>query len=538
MTRWLPMVMLLLWAAAPCPAPAAEAGPLPATALMPRYHSGPLLSEKITIDGIAVSYPKGLESQAKELAAICQQVIPPRRSAFLAAGSALSDHGALARRVSVLVGCPEHADWAERALSHLLSANSAIDMALLPMFSDVRIYREADLKASGGVHSGVVDLGYDNRTDQFTLQVSFHHNSEAPDQSSGAGFLPTVVREDGTFRTRGALAENVSGILDTLALRPAITMRAAMVHEAAELVLVRAGFSHPFTRWFSEGVANWVELQVVAQAAPDHLQLCRERLLPGDEAEPWRERINLLSWTQLTHARELVALGDEGLDEAHYPYATELIGRLLEGQPEGTLAKVVGELKGLEQPDTGAICQAFGQVTGKDAWSMLLEYVPARVRDGLAHGLADTKLREGYEALSAGRLPQAAARLKEALEMCPADADAHLNLAIVMRRALQIPDPAPAAAQRRLLESERHIALAAALTRGDESRAFQIHGPIDNEALFALGQAEHVRGRLQEAKDVLSKLPQDHKDAQQVLRQIAEQEQTPAPSPTGGATGP
>jgi thioredoxin-like negative regulator of GroEL len=168
---------------------------------------------------------------------------------------------------------------------------------------------------------------------------------------------------------------------------------------------------------------------------------------------------------------------------------------------------------------------------------MLLEYVPAYVRDGLAQGLAGTKLQEGHEALSAGQLPQAAARLKEALEMSPSDADAHLNLAIAMRRALRgAHAPDPGTAQRRRLESERHIALAGVLTRGDPTRQFQVHGPIDDDARYALGRAEQFRGRLGEAKDILSKLPQDHEDAREALKEISEEEKAPAPRPAGSGS--
>jgi len=519
----------------------ASAGGTGPPASQPSLNTGPVLDQKLTVGDITISYPTGSEAQAKDLMAVCQRVILPRRARLLAVPQAFSDRKATAERVADLLGCPDHSASAYDFLSAFASAVDALTENLfLPMLSDIRVYREADLKASGGLHSGVIDLSHDSTTDRFMLQINSWVTSEGVKAPSGRGFLPVVVRDDGTFRTPPdvGLAEWVAEPLDELVVASAVTLRAAVIHETAEVLLVRVGCDHPFARWFNEGVANWAELQVVAEVAPEYLQLCREHLLPRQEADPMRERTNLLAWTQATYQREFVLAGDAGLDEASYRYATELIDRLLHGQPRGTLAKVVGKLKESQSPDTDAICQAWQDVTGQDAKSMLLEYVPAKVRDGLAQGLTTVRLQEGYEALSAGRLPQAAALLKEALDMNPSDPDAHLNLAIIMRRALRRPQaPTPGTEQRRRLESQRHIAIAVALTKRDPSHQFQVHGPVDDEARYALGRAEQFRGRLTEANDILSKLPRDHADAQEALKEIAEEEKARAPQPPGAVNG-
>jgi tetratricopeptide (TPR) repeat protein len=521
----------------PLAASAEGTGPPPG---QPLPNTGPVLDQKLTVGDITISYPKGLESQARELMAVCEQVIPPRKAKYLAAAWAFSDQKAVAERVADLLGCPDWTDTADRLTAALAPATETlVETLFLPMLSDVRIYREADLKLYGGLHTGVADLTYDPNTDLFTFRVGLQVTDKTVGAPAQRGFLPELVRDDGTFRMPPGLdlAEWVAQRLDELAVGTAIAVRAAAIHEAAEAILVEAGCDHPFTRWFNEGAATWVALQVVAQVAPEHLQLCREHFLPGRAADPIRERINLLAWTQLTHEREFVLAGESGLSEAHYPYATELIDRLLQEQPAGTLAKVVRELRGSQSPDTDAICKAFREVTGKDARSMLLEYVPIHVRDGLAQGLAATKLQEGYQALSAGQLPRAATLLKEALEMSPSDADAHLNLAIVMRRSLQgSPAPSPRTEQRPWQESQRHLAIAAALAKRDPSRQFQMHGSVDDEARYAFGRAEQFRGRIKEAKDILSKLPQDHEDAQSALREIAEEEGAPAPRPADAAS--
>ena len=208
--------LLLVLATMPLGAFAEGTSPPPG---QPLPSTGLVLDQKLTVGGITVSYPTGLEPQARELMAVCQQVIPPRREKCLAAARAFSDQKAIAERVADLLGRPDHADAANNIVSAIASVTEALTDAL---------------------------------------------------------FLPLIVRDDGTFRTPPGLglAEWVAQPIDELVVGSAITLRAAAIHQAAEVILDGLGCDHPFTRWFSEGVANWVALQVVAQVAPEYLQLC------------------------------------------------------------------------------------------------------------------------------------------------------------------------------------------------------------------------------------------------------------------------
>jgi tetratricopeptide (TPR) repeat protein len=530
--------VLLVLAAMPLGAFAGGTGPPPG---QPSPSTGPVLDQRLTVGEITISYPRGLESQAKELAAVCQSVIPPRKAKFLAAEQALSDRKAIVERVVALLGCPEDIAFASEVFSGTQFGVDSPQRALfLSMFSNVHIYKESDLKRSGGIQAGPISLAYDPKIDKFTLSVSMSLSSETVAPPAACGFVPVAVRDDGTFRAQGGIAQHVSGALDELVIPLALTLQAAAIHEAAESILVvRRGFDHPFTRWFNEGTANWVALQVAAEVAPEHLQLWREQFLPGRDPSSLREKVNLLAWPQQDYGKRFVLAEEVETGRVSYLYATELVDRLLQGQPAGALAKVVGRLKGSQSPDTDAICQAFREVTGADAKAMLLEYVPTSVREGLRQDLPRKKLEEGYEALAAGDVWQALEHLQEALAMSPSDADAHLNLALAIRREpgrWQASRPRSETGQWQ--ESERHIAIAAVLTKRDPSRPFQIHGPVDNEARYALGRAEQFRGRLREAKDIFMKLPKDHEDAQAALREIAEEERAPPPSPAGSATEP
>ena len=508
--------VLLAVAITPLGALAGSTGP---STSEPVLSTGPVLDQKLTVVDITISYPTGLESQAKGIATVCQRVIPPRKARLIAAQRAFSDHTAIAKRVADLLGSPEHADLAYQVLS---APGPAIDRFLLPMFSEVRIYKESDLKTSGGVHAGPISLVYDPKIDKVTFQFGMSRSSESVAPSVEGGFLPVVVRDDGTFRAQGGIAEHVSGMLDELVIPLAVGLHASMIHEAAESILVvKRGFDHPFTRWFNEGAANWIALQVVDQLAPESSSSCRARLLPDPQDSRLREKINLLAWPQLDYEKQWALAEEIEISRASYRYATELIARVLRDQPAGTLAKVVRKLKGSCSPDTDAVCQVLRDVTGKNAKSLLLEYVPASVREGLKQYLPSKKLEKGYEALAAGDVWQAYRLLQEALDMAPSDADAHLNLAIAFRREPGWGQPPrPRSEYGQWQESERHIAIAAALSKCDMSRQFTVHAPVDDDARYVLGRAEQIRGRTKEAREILSKLPKTHEDAQSALKEM------------------
>jgi len=514
---------------------ATPSAPLRASVGAPAPQAGPL-DQKLVVGDITISYPTGLEAQAKELAAVCETVIPPRKAKFVAAWRAFPDATVVVKCVTDLLGSPEQADWAEKFLANVSAGMAPIEGLFLPMFSDVRIYRVADLKVPGGVHGGIVQFGYDEKTDKAIGRIDLNYGSESPKLPEGKSFLPVVVRDDGTFKVKAGLADDISGLLDGAVLECALTLRLVLIHEVAEAMLVGMGFHHPFARWFNEGAANWVQIQVVAELAPEYLDLSRGVCLPGPPPDPVRDKINLLAWPQKDYQNDFSS--DEEVDQASYRYATELVDRLLHGQPAGTLAKVVGKLgsrrtilaptsaPGSPLPDSDAICQAFREVTGADAKGMLLEYVPSSIREGLKQDLPPRKLEEGYQALSAGRFSEAAKSLQEALNMSPSDADAHLNLAIAIRNVAN-----PRSEQRRWLESQRHILIAAALTVSDPSRPFQLHAADDDEARYVLGRVEQMRGRTKEAREILSRLPKEHQDAQEALKEMAEEEKAPAAGP-------
>ena len=504
MRRWLPIAVLLLClvvyrpgrtddaALSPSASPeAAPAAPGP----------GPVLDAKLTVGEIVISYPRGLESQAQQVAEVCKAVLVPRLEEFRVMARSFSDSGRTARVLTQLLGCPE----SEETATTVIAGAGAVAALVEPMFTDVRVYREADLKASGGVSGGAISLTYLPAEDKFEFQVGFRVSGPGgPKQPAEQSFLPVVVKDDGSFRTEKGLAASVGEMLDALATEISLRVHLAAIRTTASLLLTQQCGGEPFTQWFSEGAAQWATPRVVAEIAPDYVQQCREMILPDAPSPQARARVNLLAWPLGEDPRPR-----DARDEECAYCAYELMGRLLRDRPAGTLATIMDKLKGQQPLDTEAILRALDAVLGGDSRSLLLEYVPEAVRMGLKEGRPAKLREEGYQALRDGECSKAVQLLSDALEMTPSDTDMRVNLAIAMRRS-GIPK----------LGSERQIRIAAALAQARASREFSLQGKADDETWYVLGRIAQMRERTEEAKVLLGKLPASHADGQAALKEL------------------
>jgi len=463
----------------------------------------------IEVGGITISYLSGLQTQANEVAGICQQVLVPRFAAYRKLTAAIYQGNSVVGRITDLLGCPDASDLAGAIMSRCATVS---DLPLI-MFGDLHLYRDSDLKASGGLAEDFVRITYRPRDDIFDWTFNYNTANGAPPTTL---FFPVLVHDDGTFRTHGQpIAEAMTQHFDDFA-----PLFASGPHEAAEFALAsRLRSFHPFARWFNEGVANWVQLQIISEFAPDFEAAFRSAMLPTPGVASLRPKINLLAWPQTDYESPIVLEGEEGVTSACYQFSTEAITRMLQDQPPGTLAKIVEKLKDRPAPDSDTICRAVQEVTGKDAKAILLDYIPERVRTGLEQDAPRRLSDQGREWLSQHD-DRAALSFNQALEMTPSDPYLHLLFALATRRAGWAP-----------FEAERHIAIAAALVQYDPDRAFTLPGEMDDEAWYVLGRLAQFRGQTEQAKAILQKLPPTHADAQAALKELAESENTESPSP-------
>jgi hypothetical protein len=475
-----------------------------------------VLDATLTVGETVVSYPRGLESQAQQVAEVCKTVVAPRREKFRAMERGFSDGKRTARVLTRLLGCPE----SEQTATPLIAGVGEVAAFVEPMFTDVRVYREADLKASGGVSSGSISLRYLPAEDKFQFQIGFHASAPAGQglkQPAERSFLPVVVKADGTFRAEKGLAASVGEMLDALATETSLRAHFSAIRLGASLLLAEQCAREPFTQWFSEGAAQWATPRVVAEIAPAYAEQCREVLLPDAPTREARARVNLLAWP----FGEDPTPRDARDEECAY-CAYELIERLLRDRPAGTLAAIMGKLKGQQPLDAEAILRALDATLGGDSRSLLLEYVPESVRAGLREGRPAKLREEGYLAIRHGDSVKALKPLSDALEMTPSDPDMRINLAIAMRRTGHFGPQQP----------ERQIRIAAALAQCQPDREFALVGKADDETWYVLGRVAQIRERTDEAKALLSRLPASHADGQAALKEL----EVAGKPPAGAAT--
>lgn len=376
--------------------------------------------QKLQAGDVTISYPPGLGQQAKVLAKVVEAVAPERIARSKHIRDAFADPKAITKRITDLIGCPEGTGTGVE----VVSAFSKVLEVYSGAFTDFRLYKESDLKASGGLKEGPVQLVLDPKGD-FTTNLSFGMNT------SDQAFTPLVVKDDGSFSTKGLTLEKyVAQSLDD-----GLWGMLAPIHEATESILVRdLGIGHPLGRWFNEGIGNWVMLTVAAQIEPALEKQFRTKSLPRKDDAPLKPKINLPAWPTSFLAKENPTPDERKLSDASYRFATEAVDRMLKGQPAGTLAKIIGKLKAGQDPDSDAICKAVKDVTGKDAKSVLMDYVPAEIRTALKNGEPDKLLNEVWVTMQGEDYAGARKTLERLAEMTPCDVNVRMNLACALRK--------------------------------------------------------------------------------------------------------
>jgi hypothetical protein len=442
--------------------------------------------KRIVADDATVTYPAGLEVQAHEVADAAHEVMPQLLKKHGEVQRALADRHDIARRIADLLGYPEFAAHAESVLSQM--AGRASDTP----WRRFHVFREADVKAAGVIRDGPVSIAYNAREDRISVSYAIQTPADL-----GRLFVPVGVMQSGAIQTGG------------LPLRDYLTANAAsflagssaVIHEAAETVLIRnLDLCYPTARWFNDGVANWVTLRVVEQVAPHLVPDCNRLVLPLPGDEQIRPQVNLLAWLQAVFATNTPTALQVEADAVSYRFATEALDRLLREAPAGTLATIVRKARNMVvtggKPNTDALCGIIGEITGKDAKALLLEYVPSDVCKGIGAGKAVALLADAYaKVVGSQDYRTAAALIEQALTMQPEDVSARLNLAILGLRAGYSK-----------AECKRQIALAAALARWNRGTTSLRATAADDDTRYVMGRFAQLIGQRAVARSILAQV--------------------------------
>lgn len=457
-------------------------------------------TQKLQVGDITISYPAELEPQAKELAKVAPKVITPRREKLLTIHNALSDTKGAVKRITDLMGCPECA----QTPTEVLSAFRTLTTFYQGFFTDLRLYRDTDLMSRGGITEGDLQVTYDPETGKADVSME----SRADQAMEGSAFLPLPVGTDGRFPDAGmSLHDSLVEHYDCICWSAC-----SPLHEAAENILLNdLGFSHPFSRWFNEGVATWVELRVADQLLPSRLSReHKKQSFAGQREKSLKGKVNLMAWPLAPLESQCLSAEEEEISATCYSFALEAIDRMLGDKP-GALAKVTAKLKGGRSPDTDKICAAITEVTGRDAKSILLDYVPDYVRAGLKSGEPESLREDALQKLHARDYAGGAKLLSRLLEMTPSNVNARLDLARAMRKS-----GAPKS------ESERMIIIAVMVLQSSEVRKFELCAS-DADSKYVAARALQVAGDKQNAKAKLEqvlKLDPGHADALSALKEL------------------
>jgi tetratricopeptide (TPR) repeat protein len=254
-----------------------------------------------------------------------------------------------------------------------------------------------------------------------------------------------------------------------------------------------------------------VELRVADQLVASRLSReHRKQNFAGRKEKSLKGKVNLIAWPLAGLESQCPSAEEEEISTACYSFAVEAIDRMLGDKP-GALAKVTAKLKGGRSPDTDKICAAITEVTGRDAKSILLDYVPDYVRAGLKSGEPESLRKDALQKLHARDYAGGAKLLSRLLEMTPSNVNARLDLAWAMRKS-GAPRP----------ESERMITIAVNVLQCSEVGRFELCAS-DADSKYVVGRALQVAGDKQKAKvrfDEVLRLDPSHADAQSALKEL------------------
>jgi len=226
-------------------------------------------------------------------------------------------------------------------------------------------------------------------------------------------------------------------------------------------------------------------------------------------SEQLKDKVNLLAWPQAAYQNRDPASFDVAIETARTQYAIEAISNLLAKAGPQALPKIMNGIIYSGNPDTDAICAAIQKATGTDFKPTLMSYVPRDVRDGIASGESAKLISKAQGLVNQKKWKDAAAALRQALEMTPDEANARLNLAWIEREFGERKD------------SELQVFLAAGLLKQQKYSISMYAYAV--ESYYVMGRLAIMMGNLDSARtflDTVLEYNPNHTDAKRAMEDI------------------
>jgi tetratricopeptide (TPR) repeat protein len=375
-----------------------------------------------------------------------------------------------------------------------------MDEVVQSIMSEYKLFRESDIRNAGKLKDGPWTLSYMSPSDKLNAFFSANNNDDLH-----KSFTPIVINNNGEIESGKTPSESITSglaMFDSMLFKP--------IHEVTEGVISgELGLYHPFTRWFNEGVANWVMIKVTGEFAPQcYKELCSKSMPhPND---PLRKKINLISWVQGAYQKQSPSEEESNISNNSYDYATEAISRMLDNQPPDALAKILQKLKGKNNPYTDVILAVLHEVTGKDAWNILRDYVPSDVLPLFRQGSMEELSSQAEKLAEQNKYNEVLMIFKRLLETFPYDTNARLDYAWALRKTKQPKE-----------EFERQIRIAGECLQNGNVNLSLIKEDADMH--FILGRLMETNKTKDQSKEEYTealKLDPNHADAKAALDAI------------------
>lgn len=458
--------------------------------------------KQLTENGITVSYPSGMEAQAKKVMGVAKTSIVPSVELHRQMLILLADPAAVAADIASLLGAEE---IQEKTRIHLLAYKEKSEV-LVQCFTNIHLMEKAEAVAMGGVDAGVLQVRYVPDTDEFKMGLEL---ATFTGDKLKRSYFPVFVNADGTIRAEDKIPDMA---IDFLGSNKAMVI--APVHETVSYMIAEhLKLYHPFIRWFNEGVSGWVTKRVVAKIDPKAGELANSLLSVGGTAKKMRDKVNLIAWPQLAFQNRRDSSFDPELEAAHTQHSIEIISDLLGGNRNRMLARIVGEIKYNSNADTETICAVVKTAAETDLKKTLMQYVPADIRSGMASGEAKKLVGHAERLAQEKKWNDAAERLRKALAMTPEDINMRLNLAWIERE------------MGGRLNAELQVFLAARLLKQQDYSFHLFVGGIEGN--YILGRLAILVGNLESARQFLEPVLEadpNHADARRAIEEIRQLE--------------